>query len=130
MFISAVLLSIFNFSFIFTLTHFIWTLSDLPSCFVVTQDAEESGLPDNEDNSLQEHNETCTQDTKDTAGTEEDADSKVYLDLIPVRSFLHTSSTSKSLTAKDTSRLSPVPAEDQKDPSSQMKEVCMKDTLK
>ncbi|XP_075948994.1 actin filament-associated protein 1-like 2 [Anarhichas minor] len=85
-------------------------------------DAEESGLPDSEDNNPQEHNDTCAQDTKDSVGTEQDTDNRVYLDLIPVRSFLHTSGGSKA-PAKETSRHSPVPVEEEKDPSSQMKEV-------
>ncbi|XP_076616747.1 actin filament-associated protein 1-like 2 isoform X2 [Chaetodon auriga] len=87
------------------------------------EDAEESGLPDSEDNNLQEHNETCTQGTKDSAGTEQDTENRVYLDLLPVRSFLHTSCGGKTVPGKDTSGHSPVPAEDQKDPSSPMKEV-------
>ncbi|XP_041818396.1 actin filament-associated protein 1-like 2 [Chelmon rostratus] len=87
------------------------------------EDAEESGLPDSEDNNLQEHNEPRVQDTKDSAGTEQDTDNRVYLDLLPVRSFLHTSCGGKTVPAKDTFGLSPVPVEDQKDPSSPMKEV-------
>ncbi|KAM6898578.1 actin filament-associated protein 1-like 2 isoform 1-T1 [Lycodopsis pacificus] len=86
------------------------------------EDAEESGLPDSEDNNPQEHNDTCAQDTKDSVGTEQDTDSRIYLDLIPVRSFLHTSGGSKA-PAKETSSHSPVPVEEEKDPSSQMKEV-------
>ncbi|KAM9336162.1 actin filament-associated protein 1-like 2 isoform 2-T2 [Symphorus nematophorus] len=88
------------------------------------EDAEESGLPDSEDNNLQENNETCTQqDSKDSVGTEQDTDNRIYLDLIPVRSFLHTSCGGKTLPAKETSRHSPVTVDDQKDPSSQTKEV-------
>ncbi|XP_070782688.1 actin filament-associated protein 1-like 2 [Enoplosus armatus] len=81
------------------------------------EDAEESGLPDSENNSLQEHNETCS------VGTEQDTDNRIYLDLVPVRSFLHTSCGGKPPPAKETSRHSPVPVEDQKEPSSQIKEV-------
>ncbi|XP_044033635.1 actin filament-associated protein 1-like 2 isoform X2 [Siniperca chuatsi] len=80
------------------------------------EDAEESGLPDSENNSLQKHKETCS------VGTEQDSESRIYLDLIPVHSFLHTSIGGKAPPAKET-RHSPVPVEDQKDPSSQMKEV-------
>ncbi|XP_008275800.1 actin filament-associated protein 1-like 2 isoform X2 [Stegastes partitus] len=87
------------------------------------EDAEESSLPNCEDNNVQEHNETCSQDAKDTAGTEEDNDNRIYLDLVPVRSFLHTSSGGKGSPGKETSRLSPVPAEDQKDSSCPNKEV-------
>ncbi|XP_040922772.1 actin filament-associated protein 1-like 2 isoform X2 [Toxotes jaculatrix] len=86
------------------------------------EDAEESGLPDSEDNNLQERNETCAQDAKNSEGGEQDADNRVYLDLVPVRSFLHTSS-GKSSPPKEISRYSPVPVEDQKDSSCQVKEV-------
>ncbi|XP_059180351.1 actin filament-associated protein 1-like 2 [Centropristis striata] len=85
------------------------------------EDAEESGLPDSEDNNPQEDDETCVEDTKDSVETEQDTEDRVYLDLVPVRSFLHTSCGAKSPSAKDTS--SPVPAEDQMDSSSQIKEV-------
>uniref|UniRef100_A0A665VL68 Actin filament-associated protein 1-like 2 n=1 Tax=Echeneis naucrates TaxID=173247 RepID=A0A665VL68_ECHNA len=86
------------------------------------EDAEESGLPDSEDNNLQEHNEPCTQDAKDSVGTEEDPENRVYLDLVPVRSFLHTPSGAKTPPNKETSRHSPVPVEDPKDDSCQVKE--------
>lgn len=55
-------------------------------------------------------------------GTEQDAD-RVYLDLVPVRSFLHTSGGGKVTPAKETSRHSPIPSEEQKIPSCQIKEV-------
>ncbi|XP_070707728.1 actin filament-associated protein 1-like 2 [Pempheris klunzingeri] len=84
------------------------------------EDAEESGLPDNEDNNPQEQHETCTQDSKDSEGTEQDADNRVYLDLVPVRSFLHTSCGAKPPPVKEPSGHSPVPVEDQ---SSQMNEI-------
>ncbi|XP_044193848.1 actin filament-associated protein 1-like 2 isoform X1 [Thunnus albacares] len=87
------------------------------------EDAEESGLPESEDNNLQQHNEICTQGTKEPVVTEEDIDSRVYLDLVPVRSFLHTSGGGKVIPAKETSRHSPVTLEEQKDPSCQVKEV-------
>ncbi|XP_033467779.1 actin filament-associated protein 1-like 2 isoform X1 [Epinephelus lanceolatus] len=87
------------------------------------EDAEERGLPDSEDNNPQELNETSAQDTKDSTGTQQDTDNRIYLDLVPVRSFLHTSCGGKAPPAKETSGHSPVPAEEQKDPSSQMKEV-------
>ncbi|XP_042363573.1 actin filament-associated protein 1-like 2 isoform X2 [Plectropomus leopardus] len=87
------------------------------------EDAEESGLPDSEDNNPQEHNETSVQDTKDSVETEQDTDNRIYLDLVPVRSFLHTSCGGKSPPAKETSRHSPVPIEEQKESSSQIKEV-------
>ncbi|KAF0025455.1 hypothetical protein F2P81_022336 [Scophthalmus maximus] len=90
-------------------------------------DAEESGLPDTEDNNLQEPSETCTQDAKDPAGTEQDSEHNVYLDLIPVRSFLHTTCGGKALPTKETSRHSPVQVEDQEDASCQDKEVTSTD---
>uniref|UniRef100_A0A3P8THS8 Actin filament-associated protein 1-like 2 n=1 Tax=Amphiprion percula TaxID=161767 RepID=A0A3P8THS8_AMPPE len=86
-------------------------------------DAEESSLPNCEDNNVQEVNETCSQDAKEPVGTEQDNDNRIYLDLVPVRSFLHTSSGGKASPAKETSRHSPVPAEDQKDSSCPNKEV-------
>ncbi|XP_038591697.1 actin filament-associated protein 1-like 2 isoform X1 [Micropterus salmoides] len=81
------------------------------------EDAEESGLPDSENNSLQEHNETRS------VGTEQDIENRIYLDLVPVRSFLHTSTGGKAPPAKETSGHSPVPVEHEKDPVSQVKEV-------
>uniref|UniRef100_A0A3Q0RUN0 Actin filament-associated protein 1-like 2 n=1 Tax=Amphilophus citrinellus TaxID=61819 RepID=A0A3Q0RUN0_AMPCI len=42
-------------------------------------------------------NETCSQDAKDPEGTEEDPENRIYLDLVPVRSFLHTSSGGKEV---------------------------------
>ncbi|XP_027145388.1 actin filament-associated protein 1-like 2 isoform X2 [Larimichthys crocea] len=88
------------------------------------EDTEESGLPDIEDNNLQEHDQTCAQDTQNP---EEDTENRIYLDLVPVRSFLHTSCGSKTSPAKETSRHSLVAVEDQKDASSQTKEVISTD---
>lgn len=90
------------------------------------EDAEENRLPDCEDGNLQEQ-ETCSQDTKKSEGTEEDPENRIYLDLVPVRSFLHTSTGTKTPPAKEASRLSPVPGEDQKEPASQVKEVISTD---
>lgn len=101
----------------------------ITSCSRVIQDAEESGLPNSEENNLQEHTES-TKDTKDSVGAEQDTEDRVYLDLVPVRSFLHTSCGGKTPPAKETSRHSPVPTEDQKDPSSQRNEVGQRDLLK
>ncbi|XP_074518706.1 actin filament-associated protein 1-like 2 isoform X2 [Halichoeres trimaculatus] len=84
------------------------------------EDTEESGLPDSEDNNLQEQNETCSEDKKDS---EEDPESRIYLDLVPVRSFLHTASGNKPAAPKDISTHSPVVADDQKNQTSQIKEV-------
>ncbi|KAM8837977.1 actin filament-associated protein 1-like 2 isoform 2-T2 [Spinachia spinachia] len=82
------------------------------------EDAEESSLADSEDNNPQEQTEPCAQDTRDPEGAEQDTDTRVYLDLIPVRSFLHTPAASKA-----PSRDSPVPSEEEKDPSALIKEV-------
>ncbi|KAF3853627.1 hypothetical protein F7725_014315 [Dissostichus mawsoni] len=84
------------------------------------EDTEEYVLPESEDNNPQEQFETCTQDSKDSEGTEQDPDNRIYLDLVPVRSFLHTSCGGKAPPAKETSRESPVPVED---PASQIKEA-------
>lgn len=93
------------------------------SFFYATQDVEEIiNLPNCEDASVQEHNETCTGDAKNPVATEENADDRIYLDLVPVRSFLHTSGGAKAV--KDTSRHSLSQVEDQKESSSQTKEVC------
>ncbi|KAK5850881.1 hypothetical protein PBY51_001719 [Eleginops maclovinus] len=81
------------------------------------EDAEEISLPESEDNNPQEQIETCAQDSKDSEGTEQDPDNRIYLDLIPVRSFLHTSCMGK---ARETSTKSPVPVEE---PASQIKEA-------
>lgn len=99
----------------------------LISCCLFIQDAEESGLPDSEDNNLQEHNEPSTQDAKDSVGTEQDSESRVYLDLVPVRSFLHTSCGTKTPPTKEPSRHSPVPVDDQRDSSCQAKDVRNRD---
>ncbi|XP_041671198.1 actin filament-associated protein 1-like 2 isoform X2 [Cheilinus undulatus] len=84
------------------------------------EDAEESVLPDSEDNNLQQQNETCSQENKDS---EQDSENRIYLDLVPVRSFLHTSCANKPVPAKETSAQSPVTVEEQKEQSSQHKEV-------
>ncbi|XP_069011664.1 actin filament-associated protein 1-like 2 isoform X1 [Embiotoca jacksoni] len=87
------------------------------------EDAEESSLPNCENNNLQEQNETSSQEAKEPPGAEQDTENRIYLDLVPVRSFLHTSSGSKAPLAKETSGHSPVTVEDQKDSSCQVKEV-------
>lgn len=79
----------------------------------VIQDAEESGLPDN---NLEENKETSTQDAKGSVGREQDTN-RIYLDLIPVRSFLHSSSVSP--TKETHSDIPPEHAEDLKDSSYQ-----------
>lgn len=68
------------------------------SFFCFLQDIEEGSLPDS---NLQEQNDTCTEDTEDQVGTEPPAsENRVYLDLVPVRSFLHTSCGSKGPSGK------------------------------
>ncbi|XP_053269916.1 actin filament-associated protein 1-like 2 isoform X2 [Pleuronectes platessa] len=62
------------------------------------EDAEESILPDSEDNHLQQRDEQQAAH-KEPEGTDPD---KVYLDLIPVRSFLHTSCGGKNPVTKET----------------------------
>ncbi|XP_035001269.1 actin filament-associated protein 1-like 2 isoform X2 [Hippoglossus stenolepis] len=81
------------------------------------EDAEESILQDTEDNQLQQRNETQAAH-EETEGTEQD---KVYLDLIPVRSFLHTSCGGKNPPTKETCTHFNV--EEQKDSSCQDNEV-------
>uniref|UniRef100_A0A3B4VI39 Actin filament-associated protein 1-like 2 n=1 Tax=Seriola dumerili TaxID=41447 RepID=A0A3B4VI39_SERDU len=66
-------------------------------------------------------------DPENSEGTEQDPDNRVYLDLVPVRSFLHTSCGAKTPPAKETSRYSPVPLEEQKDSSCQVKEARNRD---
>lgn len=94
--------------------------------FFLHQDAE-IGLPDNEENSVQEENaELCTQDARVAMGTEQDTADKVYLELVPVpvRSFLHTSCSAKPSPHKDTpGPTTPTPTEEQQDLHSQIKEV-------
>ncbi|XP_062270284.1 actin filament-associated protein 1-like 2 isoform X2 [Platichthys flesus] len=62
------------------------------------EDAEESLLPDTEENHLLQRDETQAE-LKEPEGTDPD---KVYLDLIPVRSFLHTSCGGKNPVTKET----------------------------
>ncbi|XP_026207056.1 actin filament-associated protein 1-like 2 isoform X2 [Anabas testudineus] len=82
------------------------------------EDAEESGLPDSEDNNLEENKVTCAHDAKNSVGTEQDTENRIYLDLIPVRSFLHTSGGSKVSPVKEThSDIPPVGVEDKRDSS-------------
>lgn len=95
---------------------------DVASIGADPEDVDESVLPDSEENSLQEHNELSTQDATDAAGTGQDSENRVYLDLIPVRSFLHTSSGSKTPPHKEISRHSPASTEEQQDPSCQTRE--------
>ncbi|CAG12611.1 unnamed protein product, partial [Tetraodon nigroviridis] len=62
------------------------------------EDSEDCGLADIR---LQEQNDTCTEVTEDQVGAEPPAsESRVYLDLVPVKSFLHTSCGRKSPSVK------------------------------
>ncbi|XP_034049362.1 actin filament-associated protein 1-like 2 [Thalassophryne amazonica] len=92
---------------------------DVASIGADPEDGEESGLPEGEE-TLQDHHETCTQDTRDT-GTQQNGGNKVYLDLVPVHSFLHTSCATKVPSAKEDSTQSPVSAE--LEPPQQIREV-------
>lgn len=55
--------------------------------------------------------------------TAQDTENRVYLDLVPVRSFLHTSGGGKVTPTKETPGQVPVPLEETKDPSCHIKEV-------
>ncbi|KAM9426463.1 actin filament-associated protein 1-like 2 isoform 2-T2 [Pholidichthys leucotaenia] len=85
------------------------------------ENTEENNLTNCEDNSLQENIEST--EAKDPVVTERDTEERIYLDLVPVRSFLHTSNGSKASPFKEATRHSPVPVEEQKDTSCQIKEV-------
>uniref|UniRef100_A0A3Q1J8N8 Actin filament-associated protein 1-like 2 n=1 Tax=Anabas testudineus TaxID=64144 RepID=A0A3Q1J8N8_ANATE len=61
-----------------------------------------ASLADPEDNNLEENKVTCAHDAKNSVGTEQDTENRIYLDLIPVRSFLHTSGGSKVSPVKET----------------------------
>ncbi|XP_055006545.1 actin filament-associated protein 1-like 2 isoform X2 [Boleophthalmus pectinirostris] len=80
------------------------------------EDVEETESLHNEDTPTEKdtsENSDTYESVKSTNGTAEDADSSIYLDLIPVRSFLHTSG--KNSPAKDTVTV-PEPIEEHKEP--------------
>lgn len=82
------------------------------------QDAEEDTQPScEEENNPQDHNATQPDNT-----TEQESDNRIYLDLVPMRSFLHTACGAKA-SPPLTPRVCPVPGEGHKDSSSQVKEV-------
>ncbi|XP_037547364.1 actin filament-associated protein 1-like 2 [Nematolebias whitei] len=81
-------------------------------------DAEENSEPNREENKVQEVNEL----TKEPADAEQDR-SKIYLDLVPLPSFLHPVSGHKTSPHKETSSASPVHVEEHRDHSSQNKEI-------
>ncbi|XP_076008122.1 actin filament-associated protein 1-like 2 [Genypterus blacodes] len=97
---------------------------DVASIGADPEDVEESTLPQGEEEKdLQERNDTCREDAGDAGGGEQGTGNRVYLDLVPVRSFLHTSGGNKASPNKDASCQSPAPAEDEQDPSSPNTEV-------
>ncbi|XP_054878619.1 actin filament-associated protein 1-like 2 isoform X2 [Poeciliopsis prolifica] len=84
------------------------------------EDAEEDTQPRcEEENNPQDHNAT----QPDNA-TEQESDNRIYLDLVPMRSFLHTACGAKaSPPLQETPRVCPIPGEGQKDSSCQVKEA-------
>ncbi|KAM4715803.1 actin filament-associated protein 1-like 2 isoform 2-T2 [Anableps anableps] len=86
------------------------------------EDAEENTQPScEEENNPQDHNAIQPDNAKDA---EQEIDNRIYLDLVPMRSFLHTACGAKaSPPPKETSRVCPVPGDGQKDSSGQVKEV-------
>ncbi|KAF7655253.1 hypothetical protein LDENG_00058830 [Lucifuga dentata] len=96
---------------------------DVASIGADPEDVDEGGPPESEENDREKHKEVCTQDATDTAGTEQGSENRVYLDLVPVRSFLHTSCGSKVTPHKETSGHTPTPTEEQEDPSCQISEI-------
>ncbi|XP_043958005.1 actin filament-associated protein 1-like 2 isoform X2 [Gambusia affinis] len=81
------------------------------------EDAEEDTQPScEEENNPQDHNATQPDNT-----TEQESDNRIYLDLVPMRSFLHTACGAKA-SPPLTPRVCPVPGEGHKDSSSQVKE--------
>lgn len=80
-------------------------------------------MPESEGNNRAGDAVTSSHDTGNSAAVQ-DSDKRVYLDLIPLRSFLHTSSGSKSppVAQADSSTHPPASAGDQGDTSSQAKE--------
>ncbi|MEQ2177728.1 hypothetical protein GOODEAATRI_006595 [Goodea atripinnis] len=99
---------------------------DLDGTQIATlEDPEENTLPncDDEDN-LQDHKATQPDNAKDPANAEQETDNRIYLDLIPMHSFLHTSCGVKaSPPPKEASRVCPIPGEVQKDSPCHVKEV-------
>ncbi|XP_057682458.1 actin filament-associated protein 1-like 2 [Corythoichthys intestinalis] len=85
------------------------------------EDIVSGSLPQSEENDLETQNETSADDPNDPlAADEEESEERVYLDLVPVRSFLHTVSGGKETPLQETSGN---PSEELKEPSSQDKEV-------
>ncbi|XP_047232615.1 actin filament-associated protein 1-like 2 isoform X4 [Girardinichthys multiradiatus] len=89
------------------------------------EDPEENTLPNCDDeNNLQDHKATQPDIAKDPVNAEQETDNRIYLDLIPMHSFLHTSCGVKaSPPPKEASRVCPIPGEVQKDSPCHVKEV-------
>ncbi|MEQ2211318.1 hypothetical protein XENOCAPTIV_024024 [Xenoophorus captivus] len=89
------------------------------------EDPEENTLPNCDDeNNLQDHKATQPDIAKDPENTEQETDNRIYLDLIPMHSFLYTSCGVKaSPPPKEASRVCPIPGEVQKDSPCHVKEV-------
>lgn len=87
------------------------------------EDTEEGSLPESEGNNRPGDAVMNVHNTSDSAPALQDSDKRVYLDLIPVRSFLHTPGGCKSplVTQKESSTHPPAAAGDQGDASSQAK---------
>ncbi|KAM4526954.1 actin filament-associated protein 1-like 2 isoform 2-T2 [Fundulus diaphanus] len=89
------------------------------------EDAEENPLPNcEEENNPQDLDPTQPDNAKGPTDAEQETNDRIYLDLVPMRSFLHTSCGVKaSPPPKEASRVCPIPGEAQKDSSCQVKEV-------
>lgn len=102
-------------SLLFLLSNF------LTSCYHIQQDTEEGSLPESEGNNRPGDAVTSSHDASNSV---KDSDKRVYLDLIPLRSFLHTPGGSKSppVAQQNSSTHPPASAGDQGDTFSQAKE--------
>lgn len=105
-----------------TCTPFILLFPSLISYTPLIQDTEENALPNSEEeNNSQDHNATQSDNAKDA---ERQTDDRIYLDLVPMHSFLHTACGAKASPApKEAPRVCPIPGERQKDSPCPVKEV-------
>ncbi|XP_077358381.1 actin filament-associated protein 1-like 2 isoform X1 [Festucalex cinctus] len=88
------------------------------------EDIVAGSLPQGEEKDIEGHNEMSEGNPKEQAAQDEDPENRVYLDLVPVRSFLHTvAGGGKESPPQETSGESPEPLQEQKDPLSPTKEV-------
>ncbi|XP_062330609.1 actin filament-associated protein 1-like 2 isoform X3 [Osmerus eperlanus] len=91
---------------------------DVPSIEADPEDAEDSSLLESrEDSGVCGQEEPCGPEVKPALGSGQEAADQVYLDLIPVRSFLHTSG-GRTSPLKDSSSPTAAPAEGPLDPPS------------